>query len=142
MKSSSLAAFLMFLQMSRKDLFVFQRLSPDCLSLASAEIYRRLDLNLTHSSDEDHGLSVSHAADTLHTILASEQDYGKHIRSFRLGAVDNISELTTGHTGRSDSLLMTRLLWDSKSDSSKFLNTALLLVVRKTTKLETFQSVF
>lgn len=127
--------------MSRKDLFVFQRLSPDSFSLANAQIYRNLDLNLTNSNEDDNGLPFTHAADTLHNILASEQDYGKHIRSVRLGAMDDTIELAAGHPGRSDSLLMTRLLWDSKSDSSKLLNTALLLVARKTSKLEAFQSV-
>ncbi len=136
-----LAASLMFKKMSRKDLFAFQRLSPDSLSLANARIYRNLDLNLTNSNEDDNGLPFTHAADTLHNILASEQDYGKYIRSIRLGAMDDTIELAAGQPGRSDSLLMTRLLWDSKSDSSKLLNTALLLVARKTCKLEAFQSV-
>lgn len=136
-----LAASLKPSKMSRKDLFAFQRLSPDSLSLANARIYRNLDLNLTNSNEDDNGLPFTHAADTLHNILASEQDYGKHIRSIRLGAMDDTIELAAGQPGRSDSLLMTRLLWDSKSDSSKLLNTALLLVARKTCKLEAFQSV-
>ena len=38
-----------------------------------------------------------------------------------------------------DQLLMTRLLWDSKTDPSKFLNTALLLMARKASILETFK---
>lgn len=127
-------------QMSRKDLFVFQRLSPNCLSLASAEVYRQLDLSLTNSGDEENNIANSRAADTLHAILASAQNYAKHIKSFRLEAIDDNIDYTAGHPARSDPLLMTRLLWDSKSDSSKFLNTALLLVARKTTQLETFQS--
>lgn len=126
--------------MSRKDLFVFQRLSSNCLALASAEIYQKLDLKLSNSGEED-DVSNSHAADTLHTILASEHNYGKHIKSFRLEAKDDATELALAQPSRSDPLLMTRFCWDSKSDSSKFLNTALLLVARKTSKLETFQSV-
>lgn len=38
-----------------------------------------------------------------------------------------------------DPLIMTRLLWDSKTDPSKFLNTALLLMARKASILETFK---
>lgn len=126
--------------MNRKDLFIFQRLSPHCFSLANTEIYRNLDLNITNSGDEENGIPNSHAADALQTILASEHDYGQHIKSFRLGvSEDNVDILPGIHPGRSDPLLMTRLLWDSKSDSSKFLNTALLLVTRKASILETFQ---
>ena len=124
--------------MSRKDLFVFQRLSPHCFSLANAEIYRDLDLTLTNSGFEDSIGANSHAADALQTILASEHDYGQHIKHFRLGVFDDNVDIL-GHPGRSDPLLMTRLLWDSKSDSSKFLNTALLLMARKASIMETFQ---
>lgn len=127
-------------QVSRKDLFPFQRVSPHFLSLASAEIYRDLDLKITNSGDDESGVPSSHAADALQTICASEHDYGQHIKSFRLGVNEDTIEYTPrslGHVSQ-DPHLMTRLLWDSKSDSSKFLNTALLLVARKLRILETF----
>lgn len=113
------------------------------LSLASTEIYRDLDLKITNSADDENGAPSSHAADALQTICASEYDYGQHIKSFRLGVNEDSIEYTPttrglGHVGQ-DPLLMTRLLWDSRSDSSKFLNTALLLVARKLRILETFQ---
>lgn len=116
-------------------------MSPHFLSLASAEIYRDLDLKITNSGDEENGAPSSHAADALQTICSSEYDYGQHIKSFRLGVnEDNIDVLPRGlpHAGQ-DPFLMTRLLWDSKSDSSKFLNTALLLAARKLRILERFQ---
>lgn len=125
--------------MNRRDLFVFQRLSPHCFSLANAEIYRTLNLNLTNSGDDDTGVPGSHAADALQTILASEHDYGQHIKSFRLGVKDDSVDILSSHSSHSDPLLMTRLLWDSKSDSSKFLNTALLLMARKANVMETFR---
>ncbi|KAF6224284.1 hypothetical protein HO133_010859 [Letharia lupina] len=128
-------------QVSRKDLFSFQRVSPHFLSLASAEIYRDLDLKITNSGDEENGVPSSHAADALQTVCASEHDYGQHIKSFRLGVNEDSIEYaprSLGHVGQ-DPFLMTRLLWDSKSDSSKFLNTALLLVARRLRILETFQ---
>ena len=127
--------------MTRKDLFSFQRVSPHFLSLASAEIYRELDLKITNSGDEENGGPSSHAADALQTVCSSEHDYGQHIKIFRLGVnEDNIEFVprSMGHAAQ-DPFLMTRLLWDSKSDSSKFLNTALLLVARKLRILETFQ---
>lgn len=126
--------------MDRKDLLAFQRLSRHCFFLASAEIYRELDLDLnSYAGDGDSGIPGSHAADALQTILTSEHDYGQHIKSFRLGVVDDRAEMLVGHPGRSDPLLLTRLLWDSKSDPSKFLNTALLLMARKASIIETFQ---
>lgn len=127
--------------MNRKDLFALQRTSLHFFHLATAEIYRDLDLNLTNSGDEDSGHPNSRAADALQTILASEYDYGQHIKSFRVGVIEDTFDMGTGHAShaRQDPLLMTRLLWDSRSDSSKFLNTALLLVARKAGILETFQ---
>ena len=116
-------------------------MSPHFLSLASAELYRDLDLKITNSGDEENGAPSSHAADALQTICSSEHDYGQHIKSFRLGANEENNEFmprALGHAAQ-DPFLMTRLLWDSKSDSSKFLNTALLLVARKLRILETFQ---
>ena len=125
--------------MDRKDLFTLQRLSPHCLYLASAELYRDLDLKLTNAGDDENSVSGSHAAIALQTILTSMNDYGRHIKNFRLGVLDDHLETFGGHLSRSDPLLMTRLLWDSKSDSSKFLNTALLLMTRKAKYMETFQ---
>ena len=116
-------------------------MSPHFLSLASAELYRDLDLKITNSGDEENASPSSHAADALQTICSSDHDYGQHIKSFRLGVnEDGIDFMprSLGHVGQ-DPFLMTRLLWDSKSDSSKFLNTALLLVARKLRILETFQ---
>lgn len=116
-------------------------MSPHFFSLASAEIYRDLDLKITNSGDEENGAPSSHAADALQTICASEFDYGQHIQSLRLGVNEELIDFTPrslGHSGQ-DPLVVTRLLWDSKSDTSKFLNTALLLVARKLRILETFQ---
>ncbi|CAD6570780.1 MAG: hypothetical protein ASARMPREDX12_009169 [Alectoria sarmentosa] len=131
----------MIAQVNRKDLFSFQRVSPHFFSLASAEIYRDLDLKITNSGDEENGAPSSHAAVALQTICASEFDYGQHIKSLRLGVNEELLDYaprSLGHSGQ-DPLVVTRLLWDSKSDTSKFLNTALLLVARKLRILETFQ---
>ena len=126
-------------QMSRKDLFVFQRLSPQCFSLASAVIYRELDLILTNSGFDDNGNPSTHAADALQTILVSEHNYGQHIKNFRLRVIDDNLDIHRGPRNSLDPLLFTRLLWDSKSDSSKFLNTALLLMTRRASIMETFK---
>lgn len=117
-------------------------MNPHFHSLASAEIYRTLDFNIISSETEDVGNPTSRAADALQTILASEYDYGQHIKSFRMGAVaDKYMAVPPSrhHAAYDDQLLMTRLLWDSKTDPSKFLNTALLLMARKASILESFK---
>ena len=132
----------MSIQVARKDLFSLQTLNRHFHGLASAEIYRNLDFNIISSEAEDLGNSASRAADALQTILTSDYDYGQHIKSFRMGAVaDRYMAGATGrhHSAYEDQLLMTRLLWDSKTDPSKFLNTALLLMARKASILETFK---
>ena len=128
--------------MDRIDLFNLQVLSRHFQSLASELLYRYLDFNIISSESEDNGNRASKAADALQTILASEHDYGQHIKSFRMGAVGDktLVALPNRHNqGFEDQLVMTRLLWDSKADPSKFLNTALLLMARKATILETFK---
>ena len=129
-------------QIGRRDLFSLLTLNSHFHGLASAEIYRSLDFNIISSETEDLGNSTSHAADALQTILASNYDYGQHIKSFRMGAVADrfmAASHSRHHSAYDDPLLMTRLLWDSKTDPSKFLNTALLLMARKTRILETFK---
>ncbi|KAL6715128.1 hypothetical protein ACLMJK_007390 [Lecanora helva] len=125
--------------MSRKDLFVFQRLSSHCFSLANDEIYRILDLNLANSNDDNLFATSSYASDALQTLNASNYEYARHVKSFRLGVQDGANGNIANAFSNSDDLLMTRLLWDMKSDSSRFLNTAVLLMIRKATSIETFQ---
>ena len=127
---------------SRKDLLNIQCVNKHFRALANAVIYRALDLTLTNSGDDESGLPLSHAADAIHTILTNdESNYGQYIKSFRIGVAEDILDPGTSLSNslRQDPLLMTRLLWDSKSDSSKFLNTSLLLVIRQASMLETFQ---
>ena len=131
------------LQVDRKDLFSLQTVSQHFHGLASAEIYRELDFNIISYESEDSGNPASRAADALQTILASEHDYGQHIKAFRLGAVasGSFSFGNRYHNAYDDQLIMTRLLWDSKTDPSKFLNTAVLLMARKAKVLEKFMYV-
>ena len=126
--------------MGRRDLFTLQLVSRHFHGLASAEIYRDLDFNIVSHESEDGGNSSSRAADALQTILTSENEYGHHIKSFRIGAVAG----TVPVTGRQynlyeDQLIMTRLLWDSKTDPSKFLNMTVLLLAKGASFMETFK---
>ena len=120
-----------------------QTVSRQFHALASAEIYRSLDFNIVSTETEDFSVPMSRASDALQTILTSEHDYARHIKSFHLGAIPG-GLLSAGSRPRDvleDQLIMTRLLWDSKADSSKLLNTTILLMTRGASMLETFKYV-
>lgn len=86
-------------------------------------------LDFNSSCADDSGAPVSHLADALQTVVASDLDYGQHIRTFRLGLSEENSP---------NALMLSRVLWDSVADPSKALNTLILLTVRKATVLESF----
>ena len=129
-------------QVDRRDLFSLQTVNAHFRGLASAEIYRCLEFNIISSEAEDSGRPHSRAADALQTILVSDYDYAQHIKIFRMGVATYRHPITghaRSHGALNNQILMTRLLWDSKTDPSKFLNTALLLMARKATILESFK---
>ncbi len=88
-----------------------------------------LDFNFASSDVDNNGPPVSRTADALQTVVASDHDYGQHIRIFRLGFSEE-----NGH----NSLLINNVLWDSAADPSKVLNTLILLMVRKASMMESF----
>ena len=116
------------LQLNRKNLFLLLRVSKHFHSLASAEIYRTLNFELRKQDTPHGGDSSSRIGDALQTIVTSEHDYAQYIRSFRITV-----------TGMHPPNLSGRLRWGMVADSSKLLNTALLLMLRKAKILENFQ---
>ena len=126
--------------MNWNDLLNIQTLSRQFHRLASTAIYRNLDFNITSSEGDDNGDIASRAADALQAINTSDYDYAQHIKTFRLGLTydNNLS-----HSGLLSSIpdLMASVVFDSKSDSSKFLNTSILLVIRRASILESFKYV-
>lgn len=114
--------------MDQQDLLSLLRVSRHFFSLAGAEIYRVLDFNFA-SSEIDSGAPISRTADALQAVVASDREYGIHIRSFRLGVSEENSH---------NALLMSRVLWDSVADPSKVLNTLILLMVKKASMMESF----
>lgn len=90
-------------------------------------------LDFNSACADDSGAPVSRLADALQTVVASDLDYGQHVRIFRLGLSEDNS---------SNALMLSRVLWDSVGDPSKALNTLILLMVRKATMLESFLYVF
>ena len=119
-----------WLQVNGRDLHSLLHVSRHFFSLASAKIYRDLEFRFTTSEASDHGAMSSRLADALQTIIASEHDYARCIKSFRYGISEGNSH---------NALLMARVLWDSMADPCKILNTAMLLMVKQAVILESFQ---
>ncbi|KAL8806568.1 MAG: hypothetical protein Q9223_004685 [Gallowayella weberi] len=118
-----------FTNLSYQDLLKTLTVSSQFFALASAQLYRELDFRLTNSDVHDESHSSMRTAEALQTIIASDYNYGQHIKSFRLTMVDDNSQT---------SAVMSRFLWDRAGFASKTLNTSLLLLIKKATMLESF----
>ena len=123
--------------MDSGDLLTLQTLSQNFHFLASAELYRNLEFNITCAETDDKGAIGSRAADALQTINTSEHDYAQHVKSFRLGLGSNT--FTASGPNQPESYFLTRDVFDSKSDASKFLNTSVFQLVRRASILESFR---
>lgn len=118
-----------FTYLSQKELLANLTVSPHFFTLASAQLYRVLDFKLTNSDTVDEGGWSMRTAEALQTVVASDYNYGQHIKSFRITMVDDNTQ---------SSLVMSRFLWDRAGFASKTLNTSLLLLLKRATMLESF----
>ena len=98
--------------------------------MASAKLYNNLGFILTHAdSPTYYSTSYTRLADALHILATSEHDYGMYVKSFTL----RLSERDTDDVQRR---ILAKYHWEE--EATKLLNTALLLMLRKTRTLETF----
>ncbi|KAL8942940.1 MAG: hypothetical protein Q9216_001355 [Gyalolechia sp. 2 TL-2023] len=118
-----------FTYLSQRDLLANLTVSPHFFTLAAAQLYRVLDFKLTNSDTVDEGGWSMRTAEALQTVVASDYNYGQHIKSFRITMVDENTQ---------SSLVMSRFLWDRAGFASKTLNTSLLLLLKRATMLESF----
>ncbi|KAI4289631.1 MAG: hypothetical protein L6R35_001091 [Caloplaca aegaea] len=118
-----------FSYLGHKDLLPSLTVSRHFFTLACAQVYRVLDFKLTNSDTVDEGGWSMRTAEALQTVVASDYNYGQHIKSFRINMVDDNTQ---------SSLVMSRFLWDRAGFASKTLNTSLLLLLKKATALESF----
>ncbi|KAG8528154.1 uncharacterized protein KY384_007070 [Bacidia gigantensis] len=119
------------------DLLTVQTLSKRFHSLASNELYRSLDFDITCIETEDRGNVSSRVADALQTINISDYNYAQHIKNFRLGhTMARGSWMSRPSYG--ESLLRLRTVFDSKTDASKLLSTSILQMIRQASILECF----
>ena len=121
----------------KKDLLVAQHASASLHPLASARLYRDLKFTFTfpgegYPSAVSHHKSEFRLPEALHTFLTSDHDYAQYVRSFSLF----LPEQQTEENSRK---AVSR--YHVEEEANKLLNTTLLVMLRKTTKLETFMQV-
>ncbi|KAL8665467.1 MAG: hypothetical protein Q9202_002172 [Teloschistes flavicans] len=117
-----------FTYIGRKDLVNSLTVSHQFFDLASAQLYRNVEFKLTNSDFDDAGSSMR-TAEALQTIVSSDHDYGQYIKSFNL---------TMAEDNTQSAVVMSRFLWDKAGFAVKALNTALLVLLKKATMLESF----
>ncbi|KAL9590816.1 MAG: hypothetical protein Q9203_000362 [Teloschistes exilis] len=117
-----------FTYIGRKDLVNTLTVSQQFFDLASAQLYRNVEFKLTNSDFDDAGSSMK-TAEALQTIVSSDYDYGQYIKSFHV---------TMAEDNTQSAVVMSRFLWDKAGFAVKALNTALLVLLKKATMLESF----
>lgn len=117
-----------FTYIGRKDLVNTLAVSQQFFDLASAQLYRNVEFKLTNSDFDDAGSSMK-TAEALQTIVSSDYDYGQYIKSFHV---------TMAEDNTQSAVVMSRFLWDKAGFAVKALNTALLVLLKKATMLESF----
>jgi hypothetical protein len=98
--------------------------------LASAKLYSSLSFILTHAdSPIYYKKPAARFADALHTFASSEHDYGQYLKSFSLQP-----------SGKDADDVQRKIMskYHFEEESTRLLNTALLLMLRKARTLETF----
>ncbi|KAL9586024.1 MAG: hypothetical protein Q9212_001169 [Teloschistes hypoglaucus] len=117
-----------FAYVGRKDLVNTLTVSQQFFDLACAQLYRNVEFKLTNSDFDDAGSSMK-TAEALQTIVSSDYDYGQYIKSFHV---------TMAEDNTQSAVVMSRFLWDKAGFAVKALNTALLVLLKKATMLESF----
>ena len=113
-----------------RDLLSLQLVSSQFHSLASARLYSVLRFILTHADAPNYySKPNTRLAYALHTFATSDHDYAQYVRAFSLELSD-----------RDADDVKQRILskYHFEEEATKYLNTALLLMLRKASTLETF----
>ena len=107
-----------------------QLVSKHWHELASAEIYSDLNFFLTHpDAVAYYNSSAFRPTLALHLFATSSHDYAQYVRTFSISMSDQDSD---------DVQRRVASKYHFQEESSKLLNTLLLLMVRKTGLLESF----
>ena len=113
-----------------KDLLALQQVSRHFHALASARLYNSMDFLLTHvDAPGYYAKPQTRLAEVLHTFAISEHDYGQFVKAFALQP-----------SSRDTQDVQQRVLskYHFEEEPTKFLNTALLIMIRKAKTMESF----
>ncbi|KAF4126469.1 F-box domain [Geosmithia morbida] len=113
---------------SQNDLICVALVSSHFRELASARIYRDFHIVFTDDDDESFDSPIDGLASGLDTLTTSEYNYAKHLRDISLDT------LTAGRKGENS---YRPYLYSNSC--GKFLNTLLLLALKRATSLEAFR---
>lgn len=117
-----------FLQCSQADLICLSLVSKHFRDLAAAHLYRNFHIVFPDDDDSTFDSPIDSLASGLETFVSSDYNYGRHLRELYL---DTLS------TGDKAELAYKPYLYTQSC--GKFMNTLLLLTLRKATSLETFR---
>ena len=118
-----------FTWIPHKSLLALQLVSRHFHSLASAKLYSNLKFVFWHSdTPSSYSKPKTRLTDVLHTFATSEHDYAQYVKSFALQLSDREDDIPTRVASR----------FHFDEDSTKLLNTTLLLMLRKANTLEAF----
>ena len=115
-------------QCSQGDWICLSLVSKHFRELAAAQLYRNFHIIFPDEDDPAFDVPIDGLAGGLDTFVTSEYDYGKHLKDLSL---DTLS------AGAKAELAYKPYLYSVSC--GKFMNTLLLLTLRKATTMETFR---
>lgn len=110
------------------DLICLALVSKHCRGLAASQLYRQFHIVFPDEDDPSFDSPIDGLAAGLDTFVTSNYDYAQHLRDLSL---DTLSAGSKGEAAYKPYLL--------QNSCGKFMNTLLLLALRKANKLETFK---
>lgn len=110
------------------DLICLALVSKHCRELAASQLYRQFHIVFPDEDDPSFDSPIDGLAGGLDTFVTSDYDYAKHLRDISLAS---LSAGIKGEAAYKDYLF--------KNSCGKFMNTLLLLTLRKAYNLETFK---
>ena len=119
-----------FTWIKSKNLLSLQLVSSHFHSLASARLYSVLKFILTHADASSYySKPYTRLANVLHTFATSDHDYAQYLKLFSL-------ELSERDSDEVKQRILSK--YHFEEEATKYLNTALLLMLRKAKSLEAF----
>lgn len=120
-----------FSHCSQGDLICSSLVSKEFRELAAAQLYRNFHIVFPDEDDPSYESPIDGLAGGLDTFVTSDYDYAKHLRDLSLDTLSAGDKAETAYKAYLYSV-----------SCGKFLNTLILLTLRKAKSLEAFRCVF